>query len=236
MKLAFGPALGAAALVLLTGCSTQRGDGTTVSKEVDISVQTEPAGARCTLQRGGQVIATLEATPQTATIERGIRAITVSCDKDGFISTIQLVESTFSPGDVKAPPRTDYSAAGGIGYGIGLMIIAAAIRSSPSNYVYPSTVTLNLEANSFSDEASRDAKFGALTTAVQDRAKKKIEEAQRTCGDNLDLCRTAKRDAERERDAELARLETFRQNAAIVPPAPPPAPAKDAKKTAAKSG
>lgn len=235
MKIA-GLALAIVATLAAGACSsTRRADGTTVSETVEINVRTEPDGARCSLTRSGKVIATVAATPEKVTIERGIRPITVSCEKDGHVPGAQTMQSTYVGGQGAQPQQYDYSVAGSIGYGLGLAIVAGVRAGSPANYEYASFVTVAVPSNTFADAAARDAKYAELRSAIEERHKRKLEEVQKNCGDNADLCRTAKRDAEKENADELARLDGFRQQAVIEPPKPAAPPAKDAKKPAPKA-
>ena len=68
-----------AALVALCGCSSII-EGTSQ----EITVNTNPAGAKCALNREGVSIARIDPTPGAVTIKKTKNDITVVCDKDGY--------------------------------------------------------------------------------------------------------------------------------------------------------
>jgi len=65
--------------LLLTGCSSIV-EGTSQ----EIAVNTTPPGASCSLNRGGEKIATIEKTPGSVTVEKTKDDITVICELDGY--------------------------------------------------------------------------------------------------------------------------------------------------------
>lgn len=69
-----------AAAAALAGCSTII-DG----KNQQISVNTNPAGATCTIERNNGVIAQLPPTPSVATIRKTKEDIVIRCRKDGYM-------------------------------------------------------------------------------------------------------------------------------------------------------
>jgi len=70
-----------AVLLLLSGCSSII-EGTSQ----EIMVNTNPAGADCSLQRQGNSIAHIEPTPGAATIKKTKYDITIVCNKDGYLA------------------------------------------------------------------------------------------------------------------------------------------------------
>lgn len=95
-------ALGATAAVLLSGCATLL-EGT--SQEILIS--TNPAGASCTLEREGQVIATVNTTPGAALVKRRKQDITVRCKKEGFEDAVYVNDSGLASGAVAGNVAAD---------------------------------------------------------------------------------------------------------------------------------
>jgi hypothetical protein len=85
-----------AGLVVLTGCASIF-EGTTQQ----ISVTTNPAGARCTFWRNGTLISDIAATPGSVTIRKTRDDLTIVCDKRGYatatyINRSGLAMSTFA--------------------------------------------------------------------------------------------------------------------------------------------
>ncbi|WP_148293700.1 hypothetical protein [Azospirillum sp. B4] len=114
------------ALVGLSACSSIV-EGTSQ----EITVNTNPAGANCALEREGTVIARIAQTPAATTVKKTKHDITVRCVKDGY------QEATF----------LDHSGAAGatvgnilLGGGIGWAIDSAS--GADNKYDSPVNVTL----------------------------------------------------------------------------------------------
>jgi hypothetical protein len=75
-------------LLLLGACSSVV-EGTSQ----EIMVNTNPAGAKCSLNREGQSIARIDPTPGAATITKTKYDITVVCNKDGYQEATYLNHS-----------------------------------------------------------------------------------------------------------------------------------------------
>jgi hypothetical protein len=56
-------------------------------------VVTNPAGATCVLERDGQSIGTIAATPGLSRIEKSKYDITIRCNKDGFQEAVYVDKS-----------------------------------------------------------------------------------------------------------------------------------------------
>jgi len=95
-----------AAIVLpmstLLGCATLL-EGTSQ----EILVSTNPSGATCTLEREGQVIASINATPGAALVKRRKQDITVRCKKDGFQEATYVNDSGLASGAVAGNVAAD---------------------------------------------------------------------------------------------------------------------------------
>lgn len=77
-----------AGLLALGGCAAIF-DGTSQ----DITVNTNPPGAHCDFIRQGTVIASIAATPASATVQKTKHDVTVTCSKDGFAQGTYLNHS-----------------------------------------------------------------------------------------------------------------------------------------------
>jgi hypothetical protein len=212
------------ALTLLAGaCSTARNDGTTVSKTVEINVRTTPEGGKCVLERSGQAIATVEAAPQTVSIDRGIPNINMTCDMEGHISTFETIRSRYVGGPINAST----------GSLLGSLVVLAIVAGTPANYDYPGSVYVKMEPNVFPDATSRDTRFADLRKEAISRHESRVVTSRQQCNQNAELCRTAERESEKTRDGELAKLEEFKTKAVIQPlnAAPEKAPAPAARKS-----
>jgi uncharacterized protein YceK len=74
--------------VLLSGCASIF-EGTTQQ----ISVNTTPAGARCTFWKNGSLIADIAATPGAVTIRKSKDDLFIVCDKPGYASATYVNKS-----------------------------------------------------------------------------------------------------------------------------------------------
>lgn len=83
------PALGMALIALSLGACSSVIEGTTQQ----ISINTNPPGADCSLKRQNEVIARVNPTPGAATIKKTKYDITVVCDKDGYQEATYLNHS-----------------------------------------------------------------------------------------------------------------------------------------------
>ena len=101
MKLELFAAMGVS-VTALASCATLL-EGTSQ----EILVSTNPAGAVCTLEREGQVIATINATPGAALVKRRKQDITVRCKKDGFQEATYVNDSGLASGAVAGNVAAD---------------------------------------------------------------------------------------------------------------------------------
>jgi hypothetical protein len=79
-----------AALLLLSACAT-----IVSGMSQDISVNTNPPGANCTINRQGQKIGQVNPTPGIAKVDKTRDDLTLVCDKDGYQEATFLVRSGF---------------------------------------------------------------------------------------------------------------------------------------------
>ena len=128
----FALALGAGAV--LTGCATLL-EGTSQ----EILVSTNPAGATCTLEREGQTIATVAATPGAALVQRRKYDITVRCKKDGFQEATFINNSGLASGAVAGNVAADLLLTAGLS-----SIVDSA---SGADNQYDSTVNITMIPN-----------------------------------------------------------------------------------------
>lgn len=94
---------------LLAGCATLL-EGTSQ----EILVSTNPTGATCTLEREGQIISTITATPAAALVKRRKQDITIKCKKDGFQDAVYVNDSGLASGSVAGNVAADLLLTGGL--------------------------------------------------------------------------------------------------------------------------
>jgi hypothetical protein len=198
------------ALLMAGACSTVRNDGTTVSSTIEMMIHTIPEGGRCVLERRGEQIAVVEKTPQSVSFDRSAREITVTCAMDRHITTVETMQTRFVGGPLRPTPSPL----------VGL-VAAAIVYGSPANYEYPSSYQKRLPSNVFENAAERDAMYEELRGIIVERHENRINKIKNECS-NAETCRVEQQAADKQRDSELAQLETFKAKAEIAPPAPKP--------------
>src|SRR5689334_9747342 len=72
----------AATCLVAAGCA---GPNARDDRIQQVLLQTDPLGATCTVARDGAVVATVEATPGAATVERRSDPIEVTCTRAGYV-------------------------------------------------------------------------------------------------------------------------------------------------------
>ena len=163
-------------------------------------MNTEPAGATCTVARGGEELAAIAQTPTQVTISKGFRALAVDCKKEGHTDVQMNVRSGFQPitlGNIL------------IGGGIGLIIDAGTGAMAQ----YPKSVSLSLVPASFTSTKDRDTYFDARVAVVDAETAKAIDEAKSKCQPLA--CDAAIAALEAERKQRLEALEARRSSVAV---------------------
>ncbi len=77
-------------LPVLSGCASIV-EGT----DQQVTINTTPDGAKCALSREGQVIGIANPTPQTLTLSKSRKDVTVLCQKAGYKEATAILDSEF---------------------------------------------------------------------------------------------------------------------------------------------
>lgn len=93
MKFSGLAALGAAAAFGLAGCGT-----ITQGTSQEIAVSSSPAGASCKMMRDGKLIARVQKTPETITVNKRKYAILMTCELEGYQPASLTLESGYGAG------------------------------------------------------------------------------------------------------------------------------------------
>lgn len=124
-----------------TGCAT-----ITKGSSQSVTINTDPPGANCTLNREGAMIGAVAQTPGTLLLEKDKDTVTVSCKKEGYSESIQPLEAAFQ----------------GMTFGnilFGGLIGVAVDGMSGAMHQYPSLVTVLLTPEAFDSAETRDKFF-----------------------------------------------------------------------------
>jgi hypothetical protein len=143
----------AASTVSLGACATII-EGTSQ----EILVSTNPAGASCALEREGQPLATVAATPGTVLIKKSKYDITIKCTKDGFEQATYINNSGLASGSVAGNVAADLLLTAG------LSSIIDSASGADNKYESPVNITLIPRAAISAAPIAPPASTGGPTT------------------------------------------------------------------------
>jgi hypothetical protein len=156
-------ALAAAFVLLASGCAT-----ITKGQAQTVTVNTDPAGATCTLSRDGATIAVVNPTPGSISIGKASGAISVLCRKTGYQDASGALAASFQAmtfGNILL---------GGI---IGIAVDAA----SGAMHEYPPMVTITLVPDEFETAAARDEFFARMVKTLDTETDELRERIRKQC-------------------------------------------------------
>ncbi|MFZ5609715.1 MAG: hypothetical protein ACOY99_08895 [Pseudomonadota bacterium] len=139
----------------------------------EITINTNPTGAKCLLERNGQPLAKVD-TPETITIKKTKHDITVTCDKDGFETATYFVKS-----EIQDATWGNIVAGGGIGWAIDS---ASGADNKYERYVNVTLVPKGLTEIAKKPTASQATEGG---TASMDVTKSDNNEAGISTGEDM---------------------------------------------------
>ncbi|WP_419896259.1 hypothetical protein [Roseomonas sp. USHLN139] len=182
-----------AGLALLSACGAAPGtDFSTRSQK--ITLQTEPGGAQCSLQRNGEALAEINPAPQQITVTQSRRDIAVLCRHPGYRDTAAVLESTM----IDITPV----------HMLGLGMAGVMAHTAAGNFNrYPEETTVALLPLAFADTAARDSFVAARKAEIATRAAAAERRIARSCT-TPDFCRLERENAEADQQTRLAKLET----------------------------
>ncbi len=187
----------AAFVAACSGCAT-----ITKGPQQTVTVNTDPAGATCTLTRDAKPLAVVNPTPGSIPIEKGMGPIVIACKRTGYQDAAGTMTSEFQA-----------MTFGNILFGglIGVAVDAA----SGAMHEYPAMVTITMIPEEFASTAERDAFFeGMKTTLLQEAAEVK-ERINKQCRDAQ--CATELAAADAGTKAKLAEIEQKKALARVRP-------------------
>ncbi|MCA3277924.1 MAG: hypothetical protein ING10_01495 [Roseomonas sp.] len=187
-------------LAFLSACAT-----VTTGTDHAILVESEPAGATCTLRRNDVVIGTVNATPGSILISKSRHDILVTCEKLGHQPTSRAVIAGF-----QAMTMGNLVLGGVVGLATDLASGAAV--------TYPENVRVALWPQSFRSAAERSAFYAGQRAETRADFAKRIENARGACGGRLDQnCLQRMRELREEQSESLRLLAERSRNTPINP-------------------
>ena len=191
----------ASALMAMSACST-----IVKGSDQSITIVTEPNGAQCILARDGNTVGAVGRTPGSTVVTKSKDDITVTCEREGFMKTSEIVESGasgWSAGNILF---------GLLGGGIGLIVDSA----SGAMHQYPEMIHVALVPESFSTEEGRDQFFDARVADLNSKFEAANQELENQCGMNTtELCEIKSKDLEAAREKRVSIIEQQRQAAPV---------------------
>lgn len=192
------------ALLAMAACASVV-DGTSQN----ITVTTDPAGAKCDLVREGKSIAIVNPTPGTTNVSKDADDIIITCEREEFQTATVTVTSKFTGatfGNII------------LGGGIGILIDAA----SGANNRYPENADIIMTPTVFRSIADRDRHFDKLVAKINEQAEAANKAIAAECQGELSgsaHCESGPKEIKKSREVELQRLEADRQKVIIDPDA-----------------
>lgn len=189
-----------ALLATTAACATVVG-GTTQ----EVYVESEPAGAECRLDRLGANVGVVKPTPGRVNVSRSKETMIVSCNRDGYEQSNEVLVSSFTGATV------GNLIVGGL---VGIVVDAA----SGANNKYPDRVMVVLTPASFPSDAARDAHFAGIQQRIEAGAKAEIDIVNSRCSStSRESCAIEAKQIADARDKALADLDRRRLAAKVLP-------------------
>jgi len=202
-----------AALVPLSGCATAALNAALRASyphppwDGEVAVASEPPGARCTVNRGDQVMAEVPAAPGKVTLSRSHSVLEVRCRSDGYLETAEVLRPMDDPAVFRMAPN-------GIIGATATVISLASARTMR----YPGEVTITLVPQVFPDEETRTRFFETRRATILALRADRIAMAEERCrAQSETTCDPALLVMQREQEQDLARLARMQEQSRIGP-------------------
>jgi len=184
---------------LLAGCST-----ITTGTDEMVTIETDPAGAVCTLSAEGKQIAVVNPTPGSIEVPKSRKDLTVRCEKEEYLRTEGTIRSSFQGMTL-----------GNAIFG-GLIGVAIDAGSGAMNK-YEDGVKITLIPETFESAEAKETFFDNLRDRYVAEHEAEVAKRQKNCGDPS-TCERELKKAEERQDARLAEVERLRGEAKVEAP------------------
>ena len=189
-----------AVLMGMSGCATL-----TKGNSQSITIDTKPAGAECTLSRGGTTISIVNPTPGTVNVDKAMADISVICKKADYHDGVGTLSSKFQG-----------MTFGNILFG-GLVGLAIDAGSGAINR-YDPMLSLLLVPKEFNSAVERDVFFDGMKAQCLSEHSKALAELSSTCeGDpeKKEICQSEIKATEARKEARLIEITKMRHFAKV---------------------
>ena len=172
----------------------------------ELSINSEPPGASCTVDREGAATGVVNPTPGKLTVRRHKDSIAVSCALDGYEQSNEVVAASFT-----GLTMANLIVPGGT---VGFIIDA----TTGANNKYPERIVVFMTPSTFPNGPTRDAYYAGVKTRLEDAATAEVKRITQFCATpGSELCRTEVRQVGDVRDKAMADVEQKRLAARVVP-------------------
>jgi len=159
----------ALAFLVLSGCATVTSTQGNVTSQ-ELTINTEPSNARCTLKRYGMELGVIESTPGSIKIGKSMANVHVVCKKDGYLDAEGSVHSHLQ--------KAFY---GNLLWGLGAGYAMVWDLSTGAPWQYDPGLNIPLIPSEFSSEAEREAFFENLRAPVKAEIQAAKDKVMETC-------------------------------------------------------
>ena len=198
-------------MLLLSGCATAALNAALRAAHPgppwngEVAVASEPAGARCSVYRGDNVVAEVAAAPGIVQLTRSYAELELRCQSDGFLETTAVLRPSDDPAVFRMAPN-------------GIIGATATVFSlaSARTMRYPGQVTVTLVPATFADEEARTRFFESRRGAILAERAAMLALADERCQAQPEsTCDPTGMVMRRQQEEDLARLERMRQQATV---------------------
>jgi hypothetical protein len=169
-----------------------------------LMLRTEPAGATCSIARSGEVVASVEVTPDFASVPRRNEPIDVVCRKGNLEQSMTFTPVRVPDGETQRPSARECEqrerSAGELAAGLaaeaavqGLVVFfppaalgilavgAVAVATAEPRYAFRQPPEFLLAPTTFDSESARDAHFAALIARLEAEAEAQRAQVNQSC-------------------------------------------------------
>jgi len=184
-------------LLLISGCATVSSPPGNVTSQ-ELTVNTEPSEAKCTLTRYGMELGVIESTPGSIKIGKSMANVHAVCKKDGYLDAEGTVHS-----------HLQNAFWGNLLWGLGAGYAMVWDLSTGAPWQYDPDLNVLFIPSEFSSEAEREEFFESLRARVKDEFKTASDRAVGEC--QADKCDQQIKKLKDQETEELKKIEQQRK-------------------------
>lgn len=180
-------------MLIFQGCAT-----ITTGTDQTVTVETDPPGAVCTLQRDGVTIGAVNPTPGSVEIDKDKDEVNITCERAEYLTTTEVMDSNFHGATL------GNLILGGV---VGVVIDAG----SGAMNEYPTAVKIRMQPAVFNSLRERDMYFDSIVQEIRTRSETLASSREYNC--TTTPCKRNMEKLNEKTEAELAEVEANRATA-----------------------